>query len=75
MAVGDRLCVLREEKKLSKGEIEKRAGLRRCYIYSVENGHAVAAVETLEKFARALEVPTYQLFYDGEEPPKLLNPP
>ena len=28
------------------------------------------AVETLEKFARALEVPMYQLFYDGEEPVK-----
>ena len=27
-------------------------------------------IETLEKFARALEVPMYQLFYDGEEPPK-----
>jgi transcriptional regulator with XRE-family HTH domain len=41
------------------------------YISRVENGHTVPAVETLEKFARALEVPTYQLFYDGEEPPKL----
>jgi hypothetical protein len=35
----------------------------------------VPAVETLEKFARALEVPVYQLFYDGEEPPKLPNLP
>jgi hypothetical protein len=26
-------------------------------------------VVTLEKFARALEVPIYQLFYDGENPP------
>jgi transcriptional regulator with XRE-family HTH domain len=43
----------------------------RCYISRVENGHTVPAVETLEKFARALEVPMYELFYDGEEPPKL----
>ena len=41
----------------------------------MENGHTVPAVETLEKFARALEVPMYQLFYDGEEPPKLPNLP
>jgi transcriptional regulator with XRE-family HTH domain len=41
----------------------------------VENGHTVPSVETLEKFARALEVPMYQLFYDGEEPPKLRNLP
>jgi hypothetical protein len=39
----------------------------------VENGHTVPNVETLEKFARALEVPMYQLFYDGQEPPKLPN--
>jgi transcriptional regulator with XRE-family HTH domain len=71
MVIGDRLRVLREEKKFSQGEIEKRTGLLRCYISRVENGHTVPAVETLEKFARALEVPMYQLFYDGEEPPKL----
>ena len=29
------------------------------------------AVETLEKFARALEMPLYQLMYDGSEPPVL----
>lgn len=41
----------------------------------MENGHTVPAVERLEKFARALEVPMYQLFYEGEEPPKLPNLP
>jgi transcriptional regulator with XRE-family HTH domain len=75
MIIGDRLRVLREEKKFSQGEIEKRTGLLRCYISRVENGHTVPAVETLEKFARALEVPLYQLFYDGDEPPKLPNLP
>ena len=73
MIIGDRLRALREEKKFSQGEIEKRTGLLRCYVSRVENGHTVPAVETLEKFARALEVPMYQLFYEGEEPPKLLN--
>jgi transcriptional regulator with XRE-family HTH domain len=75
MIIGDRLRALREEKKFSQGEVEKRTGLLRCYISRVENGHTVPAVETLEKFARALEVPVYQLFYDGEEPPKLQNLP
>src|ERR1700694_4007526 len=75
MIIGDRLRALREQKKFSQGEIEKRTGLLRCYISRVENGHTVPAVETLEKFARALEVPVYQLFYDGEEPPKLPNLP
>jgi hypothetical protein len=35
----------------------------------------VPAVETIEKFARALEVPVYQLFYDGEKPPELPHLP
>jgi transcriptional regulator with XRE-family HTH domain len=73
MVIGDRLRELREHKKLSQGDIEHRTGLLRCYVSRVENGHTVPAVETLEKFARALEVPVYQLFYDGEEPPKLPN--
>ena len=71
MIIGDRLRILREQKNFSQGEIEKRTGLLRCYISRVENGHTVPAVETLEKFARALEVPLYQLFYDGDEPPTL----
>lgn len=75
MLIGDRLRELREHKKFSQGEIEERTGLLRCYISRVENGHTVPAVETLEKFARALEVPLYQLFYDGEMPPKLPNLP
>jgi len=67
--IGDRLRDLREEKHLSQGDIEKRTGLLRCYISRVENGHTVPAIETLEKLARAMEIPLYQLFYDGEEPP------
>jgi transcriptional regulator with XRE-family HTH domain len=75
MVIGDRLRELRETKRMSQGDIEKRTGLLRCYISRVENGHTVPAIETLEKLARALEIPMYQLFYDGEQPPKLPNLP
>jgi transcriptional regulator with XRE-family HTH domain len=71
MIIGDRLREMREAKQLSQGDIEKRTGLLRCYVSRVENGHTVPAVETLEKLARAFEVPLYQLFYEGEEPPEL----
>jgi transcriptional regulator with XRE-family HTH domain len=73
MVICDRLRELRESKNLSQGDIEKRTGLLRCYISRVENGHSVPAIETLEKLARALEVPLYQVFYDGEKPPQLPN--
>jgi transcriptional regulator with XRE-family HTH domain len=67
MYIADRLRRLREAKRLSQGDIEKRTGLLRCYISRVENGHTVPAIETLEKICRALEVPMYHLFYEGEE--------
>ncbi len=75
MLIGDRLRALREARKLSQGDIEERSGLKRSYISRVENGHTVPSVETLEKWARALEVPLYQLFYEGEKPPELLHLP
>jgi len=75
MVIADRLRDLREAEDLSQGDIEKRTGLLRCYISRVENGHTVPAIETLEKMARALEVPLYQLFYDGEEPLKFADLP
>ena len=77
MVIGNRLKELRESKELSQGDIEKRTGLLRCYISRVENGNTVPAIETLEKMARALEVPMYRLFHDGEVPASLskLKPP
>ncbi len=77
MVIGNRLKELRESKQLSQGDIEKRTGLLRCYISRVENGHTVPAVETLEKMARALEIPMYRLFHAGEVPAGLskMKPP
>lgn len=69
MEIGHKLRELREAKHLSQGDIEKRTGLMRCYISRVENGHTVPALETLEKMARAMEIPMYALFYEGERPP------
>jgi transcriptional regulator with XRE-family HTH domain len=70
MLIGQRLKEIREAKNLSQGDIEKRIGLLRCYMSRVENGHTAPTIEMLEKYARALEVPLYELFYEGEEPPK-----
>ncbi len=69
MIIGERLRALREEKQFSQGDIEKRTGLLRCYISRVENGHTIPSVETLEKMSRALEIPLYQVFYEGKDAP------
>lgn len=73
MVIGTRLRKLRDERELSQGDIEERTGLLRCYISRVENGHTIPSIETLERLASALEIPLYQLFYEGDEPPPLPN--
>jgi transcriptional regulator with XRE-family HTH domain len=71
MIIGERLRQLREEKKMSQGDIEHKTGLLRCYLSRCENGHTVPSIATLEKWANALELPLYRLFYDGAVPKSL----
>ncbi len=75
MGIGERIRALREQRKLSQGDIEERTGLLRCYISRVENGHTVPSLETLERFAGAFDVPLYMLFYLSEDPPQKINAP
>lgn len=69
MIIGERIKTLRQQKGLSQGDVEKRTNMLRCYISRVENGHTVPSLETLERFARALEVPLHELFYEGDQIP------
>jgi transcriptional regulator with XRE-family HTH domain len=73
MLVGQRLRELRKSKDFSQGDLEKRTGLLRYYTSRVENGHTVPSIETLEKYAKALEIPVYKFFYDSDDPPKKLK--
>ncbi len=67
--IGVRIRRLREQKGLSQGDIEEKTGLMRTYVSRIENGHTVPSLETLERFAGALDIPLYQLFYEGDGPP------
>jgi transcriptional regulator with XRE-family HTH domain len=69
MMIGDRLRALREAKGLTQGDIERLTGLLRPHISRTENDHTSPSVETLEKWARALDVPLYSIFYEGDSPP------
>jgi transcriptional regulator with XRE-family HTH domain len=71
--IGERLKALREHKNLSQGDIERRTNLLRSYISRIENGHTTPSIETLEKFARALQIPMYQFFYDGGKKPPFIK--
>jgi transcriptional regulator with XRE-family HTH domain len=65
MMIGERVRQLRKGKQLTQGDIEKRTGMRRCYLSRIENGHTIPTIETLEKIALGLEVLTYELFHNG----------
>jgi transcriptional regulator with XRE-family HTH domain len=65
MDIGKRIRGLREAKGLSQGDIEKRSGLLRSYISRVEGGYTAPSLSTLEKFAKALGVESYQLLFPG----------
>lgn len=75
MEIGQRLREIREAKNLSQGDIAEGTGLVRPYISRVENGHTIPGLETLEKWARALGMPLYQVLYEGEAPPEPLRIP
>lgn len=68
MLIGQRIRHLRQQNGFSQGDLERATGLLRCYISRVEHGHTVPSLGTLEKFATALKVPLYQLFYENEAP-------
>jgi transcriptional regulator with XRE-family HTH domain len=77
MDIGKRLRELRKAKGLSQHDIEKRTGMLTCYLSRVECGHALPEVGTLERWAKALDLELYQLFYQGKgEPmaPELAEP-
>ena len=67
MLIGERIRKLREAKGLSQEELEQRSGLLRCYISRVEQGHTVPSLESLERFAAALDIPLYRLFYEDHD--------
>jgi transcriptional regulator with XRE-family HTH domain len=66
MDIARRLRELREDRDMSQGDMEHKTGLLRCYISRVENGHTIPAIETLEKLARALDLPLYALLYGAK---------
>ncbi len=65
-SIGRALKLIRIEKGLSQGDIEKRTGLLRSYLSRVENGHTVPSLDTLGKIAAALDVSVAQLVEQPE---------
>ena len=65
-SIGKTLRLIRTEKGMSQGDIEKRTGLLRSYLSRVENGHTEPSLSTLAKIAEALEVKVATLLGEPE---------
>lgn len=75
MILSERIRSIREQKNMTQGDIEARTGLKRSYVSRLEHGRTIPSLATLEKFAQALQVPLYQFFYDGQQPPQVASLP
>jgi len=66
--LAQRLQDIRQKKGLSQSDISGRMALRKAYISRVENAEHMPPLRILQRWARVLEVPLYQFFYDGKTP-------
>jgi transcriptional regulator with XRE-family HTH domain len=64
--IGKRLQELREAEGLSQKDVEYRSGLPRTHVSLIENGHSSPTLRVLERWANALDVELYELFFVGE---------
>lgn len=62
LVVGERIRMYRTRKKLSQDALGELAGLHGAYIGQLERGEKNATLESIEKVARALDLPLEGLF-------------
>ncbi|HEV2494199.1 MAG TPA: helix-turn-helix transcriptional regulator [Terriglobia bacterium] len=66
--IGQRIRHLRKQKGFLLKDVQEASGLHPAFVSRIELGRCTPSLATLERFARVLDVPLYQLFWAGEEP-------
>jgi transcriptional regulator with XRE-family HTH domain len=70
MNIGQRLRSLRKSKGLSLGDVQERTGMHGSHLSRVETGRIVPSLETLQRWAWALDAQVYEFFLeDGQTLP------
>jgi transcriptional regulator with XRE-family HTH domain len=64
--VGRAIRALREARGLTQEQLADLAGVHRTYVGSVERGERNVTVETLSRFAEALEVRPSEILADAD---------
>jgi len=60
---GMRVRELRMRQGISQEELAWRCGLSKNYVSDVERGRRNVSLKAIEKFARGLRIPVYELFH------------
>ena len=61
---GSRIAALRKQRNISQEELAERCGVHRTYIGSIERGEKSPTLNTIERFAKGLNVSITDLFVD-----------
>lgn len=67
MSISKRLKTLREERKLSQGDLAKLAKIHPVQISKYENDKAVPSPDNLKMLAKILQVTVDYLLFDGQK--------
>lgn len=65
LTLGDKIVMLRQEKKMSQAQLAERAGISTTYLCQIERGNVTPSLDTLKTLAEALNVSPQDLM----EPP------
>jgi XRE family transcriptional regulator, regulator of sulfur utilization len=65
---GETIRRLREAQCWSQEQLAQQAGLHRSYIGEIERGEVTASIVTVEKLARAFDVPMANLLKSENQP-------
>lgn len=68
ISFGRRLTAVREEQGLSSVELGDRAGMKKAYVWRVEQGKTLPSLRTAARFAKALEISLSELLEGVELP-------
>jgi transcriptional regulator with XRE-family HTH domain len=71
--IGAKIRTLRLERKLTIEQLARAAGLTMGFISQVERGLANLSLVSLRQICRALDVPLFQMFLDGQEPDEYIT--
>lgn len=65
MELGDRIKILRINRKISQSQLANQVGITRTYLSLIENNNKKPSLSLLERIGRSLQIPLHILFQEN----------